>query len=123
MIHLLLFVIALAIYVGLNLWLERHSSVDHLAQQICRTCTWAFLAILFEDNWTDRIGYFIAYHAAFGLPFDLLMNKFTGKEPLYIGNTAWSDKLGRKWPAAFWGLKLILALIGFGTLIFGIGPL
>lgn len=123
MTHLIIFLVVLFIYVGWNLWLERNSSVNHPVQQVFRTCTWAILALVLENNWTDRIGYFIAYHAAFGLPFDWLMNRFNGTNLLFIGNTAWSDKLGRKWPAAFWGLKLILALIGFGTLVFGIGPL
>lgn len=94
-------------------------NINHAVRQVVRTCVWGILALVIEDNWADRAMYFFAYHAAFGLPFDWAMNRLQGLNLLYIGDTAWSDRLGRKWPAAFWGLKVILFLIGMGTLVLG----
>lgn len=120
MVQLYFFVCALIVFIAWNWWLIEHrGGVDHAVQQIIRSCVWALLALLLEDNWPDRLMYLASYHFAFGLPFDWSLNLLFGKNILYIGETAWSDKLGRQWPAAFWGLKLILFLIGMGTLVFG----
>lgn len=120
MIQLYFFTCALSVFILWN-WIviKNTGSIDHGVQQVVRSCVWALLALLLQSDWRDKIMYFLAYHFAFGLPFDWFLNLLFGRNILYIGETAWSDKLGRKWPAAFWGLKLILFLIGMGTLVLG----
>lgn len=127
MIQLILFTIAFLIFLAWN-WLiieKLNISPRHGIQQLIRTIVWLALAILIQPDWRDKIMYFIAYHGAFGLPFNILLNLMRGKAWNYIGleedpeEDAWTDKIGREWPAAFWGVYFMGFLIGMGTLIFG----
>jgi hypothetical protein len=120
-VELLLFVGVLIIALVIDGWqiLELEKSPDHKLEQFIKTAIWLILAVFLNEDWRDKIMYFLAYHFAFGFPFDILLNLMRKKEWNYIGNTAWTDKLGRKWPGAFWPFKFILFLIGMGTLCLG----
>ena len=121
MIPLLAFAAFFGIFLAWNtfLILVLKRSPNHAVQQLLRSGVWITIACIIKPDWRDKVMYAISFHLAFGFPFDLFLNKLRGKEWLYIGDTAWTDQLGRQWPGAFWPMKFILFVMGMGTLIFG----
>lgn len=93
-------------------------SPNHTSQAIFRSIAWS-AAFFWFPYWPDKIMYFISFHLAFMMPFNIFLNLMDGKAWNYIGNTAWIDRKGREWPAVYIQGQFLLFLIGMGTLVFG----
>lgn len=115
------FIIALTLYLIWNNYLIKSGGVNHLVQFLAREIVWTVGAFIFyEDNatfWT----YFAGFNIAFMFPFNIGLNLLRGLSWNYIGNTAWIDKQGRKWPAMYWGMSFLFMLMGLGFLIWPLG--
>ena len=116
---ILFFTIILAVFLIWNWLIIQKRSPNHAGQVVYRSITWAIGAALFSGGDHERlITYFIAFHLAFMFPFNTGLNFMRGKAWNYIGETAWLDRQGRKWPGAFIPGQILLFIIGMGLLIF-----
>lgn len=126
MTPILVFGVALVVFVIWNYLLIQKGGVNHQIQQVVRSVLWAALSVYFVgsgfrsdiNNVQLAITYFIAFHLAFWFPFNTALNLIRGVEWNYIGNTAWLDKQMRKWPGIFIPLSFLISIIGIGLLIF-----
>jgi hypothetical protein len=122
----IVFLVVTALHVWANYsMISRGYSPVHWKHQILRTALWAVAAVWLQSDIKDIVMYFLAYHFAFWFTFDTSLNLLRGKAWFYMGDPldpeedSWVDNMSLKWPAAALGFKVILFLIGMGTLIFG----
>lgn len=101
---------------------------------------WAFFRLLlfaiaayrFYPEWGDKIMLFLGFNAAFWLPFDIILNRLRGYAWDYIpaeppggrkDTRAWTDRLGKKWPAAFFYTRVLFLIYGIATLSYDLTQL
>ena len=116
---LIYFFVGLSVFLFWNWRIIKKRSPNHAAQVVYRFVAWTLGASIFSGG--DLRTFFtllVAFHLAFWFPFDLILNLMRGLKWSYIGETAWLDKQGRKWPEAFQMFKLLFFITGIGYLIF-----
>lgn len=98
-------------------------SPNHLFWALLRMFIFGIAAMRLYPAWEDRIVLFLGFEAAFWLPFDTILNLLRKREWDYIGQTAWTDRLGSKWPAAFFWTRVLFLIYGIATLSYDLSQL